>query len=78
MAIVARFQNFALAVPEIAMRAKRIEQTALTTFLIASCVTLLLAAFAAQAHNRPAAAPKSPAAPAHRNISEKIMLNQNA
>lgn len=47
MAIGERFQQ-----EIVVMRTKRIEQTALTTFLIASCVTLLLAAFAAQAHNR--------------------------
>ncbi len=50
------------------MRARRIEQTALTAFLIASCVTLLLAAFAAQAHNRLAVLPEPLAAAAHRNI----------
>ncbi len=50
------------------MRARRIEQTALTTFLIASCVTLLIAAFAAQAHTRPAAPPDPSAAAVHHDI----------
>jgi hypothetical protein len=50
------------------MRARRIEQTALTTFLIASCVTLLLALFAAQAHNSPATPPELAATPPHHAI----------
>jgi hypothetical protein len=53
---------------EIAMRTRRLEQTALTTFLIASCVTLLFAAFAAQAHHTPAAPPELPVVSAHHNI----------
>jgi hypothetical protein len=63
MAIGARFLEL-----EIVMRTRRIEQTALTTFLIASCVTLLLAAFAAQAHNKPAEPPQPSAAAARHNI----------
>jgi hypothetical protein len=53
---------------EIAMRTRRLEQTALTTFLIASCVMFLFAAFAAQAHNTPAAPPELPAVSVHHNI----------
>jgi hypothetical protein len=53
---------------EIAMRIRRLEQTALTTFLIASCVTLLVAAFAAQAHDTPAAPPELPAPSVGHNI----------
>jgi len=53
---------------EIAMRTRRLEQTALTTFLIASCVTLLFAAFAAQAHNTPAAPLDLPAPSVGHNI----------
>jgi hypothetical protein len=68
MAVVARFQSFEIAKQGDVMRARRIEQTALTTFLIASCVTLLLAVFAAQAHNKVAAPLQSPAAAAHHNI----------
>jgi hypothetical protein len=36
---------------EIAMRARRVEQTALTAFLVAACVTFGFAVFAAQARN---------------------------
>jgi hypothetical protein len=53
---------------EIAMRIRGLEQTALTTFLMASCVTLPFAAFAAQAHNTPAAPPELPAPSVGPNI----------
>jgi hypothetical protein len=53
---------------EIAMRIRGLKQTALTTFLMASCVTLLFAAFAAQAHNTPAAPPELPAPSVGHNI----------
>jgi hypothetical protein len=50
------------------MRTRRLEQTALTTLLIASCVMFLFAAFAAQAHNTPAAPRELPAVSAHHNV----------
>jgi len=50
------------------MRTRRLEQTALTTLLIASCVMSLFAAFAAQAHNTPAAPRELPAVSVHHNI----------
>jgi len=70
MAIVKRCRDAERAIfsGEIAMRTRRLEQTALTTFLIASCVMFLFAAFAAQAHNTPAAPPELPAVSVHHNI----------
>ncbi|MGA8323439.1 MAG: hypothetical protein WBE48_05805 [Xanthobacteraceae bacterium] len=51
---------------EIAMRIRGLEQTALTTF--DGVVTLPFAAFAAQAHNTPAAPPELPAPSVGHNI----------
>jgi hypothetical protein len=46
------------------MRARHLEQTALTSFLFAACVMLILAAFAAQARDT-VTPPQAPAAAGH-------------
>jgi hypothetical protein len=50
------------------MRTGRLEQTALATFLLALCLTLLFAAFAAHARNAPVAPPELTAVSIHHNI----------
>jgi hypothetical protein len=49
---------------EMIMRARRLEQTALTSFLFAACVMLILAAFAAQARDT-VPPPQAPATAMH-------------